>query len=174
MASTSQPTAQPAAHPGATVQTANPAVPGHPSGTSANPAVPSRPGAHTVNPAVPSRPEHPGRQPGRAVHPGQRRRLGRVVNHVVNLAVSRVAEMMGRRSDVPAASEGTGDRSPRCPPTSKGRLLILTRRPRTRRRQNVRMAISAGAPSSSSISGSSRLSVSEAPAMSSDVQYSPT
>jgi hypothetical protein len=36
------------------------------------------------------------------------------------------------------------------------------------------MAISAGAPSSPSISGSSLLSVSEAPAVSSEVQYSPT
>ena len=92
-----------------------------------------------------------------------------VVTHVVNRAVSRVAEMMSRRSDAPAtASEGTGDRSPRCPPTSRQALVL------TRRRQNVLMAISAGAPSSPSISGSSRLSVSEAPAMSSEVQYSPT
>ena len=66
--------------------------------------------------------EHPGRQPGRPVHPRSGcRHLGRVVKHVVNRAVSRVAEMMGRRSDVPAtaASEGTGDRPPRCPPTSR-------------------------------------------------------
>ena len=95
MASTSHTTAQPAAHPAGTVQTANP--------------------------AVPSRAEHPGRQPGRPVRPRSRRRhLGRVVKHVVNRAVSRVAEMMGCRSDVPAAaSEGTGDRPPRCPPTSR-------------------------------------------------------
>jgi hypothetical protein len=38
------------------------------------------------------------------------------------------------------------------------------------RGQNVRMAISAGASSSASISGSSRLSVMDVPAMSSDVQ----
>jgi hypothetical protein len=45
--------------------------------------------------------------------------MNHVVNHHVNRAVSRVAEMISRRSDAPAASEGTGDRPPRCPPTSR-------------------------------------------------------
>ena len=52
----------------------------------------------------------------------------------------------------------------------------LTTPPADRRRggQNVRMAISAGAASRPAISSSRRLSVIDAPAMSSEVQYSPT
>lgn len=71
---------------------------------------------------------------------------------------------VGARAEAPAGhdeavGDGTGVRHPR---------------PRTLPGQKVRIAISAGAVRSDLISSSTLTSVSDAPAISSEVQYSPT
>lgn len=56
-------------------------------------------------------------------------------------------------------------------PVTAARVCLRVSRPGG---QNTRIGISAGSASRSEISSSSRTSVTEAPAMSSEVQYSPT
>ena len=96
---------------------------------------------------------------------------------VVNFAMINTGPSAGEEAGRGGALRGNA------PPRARTARFRAAGRPpdgATRRRagpgdlQKTRMAISAGAASSAAISSSSLTRVSEAPAMSSDVQYSPT